>query len=582
MSSDPKKPKPALDEAAFQQLLEAAHVLQEHNDQVVRSSLAAEPPKPDAVNLLAQIVETQRRIQSHSLDLSSAAALIAGQVQKLTSARGVVIAVIENGLLATRAVSGTVTQPAAPVAVKDALSARALVSGENLFVPDAAKSAELNPDLCRAQKVSSLIAVPVEHEGKVVGLLELRGEKPNAFHEHDLRTTELMAGLLREAIAQAADLEWKKTLAAERTQMLAALDQLRPQLEKLAGPAETKSAAASAAEAHAAVPSPAAPVEPPLAPSSLIESSLIGKPTEPTVTEKLPAPIIAPEDGDAEWRPITGSTCRNCGAKFAQEEFFCGSCGSALFAPEDPGADGKRSLWHLQQEGERLAAMKTAASEPATDPVIKPEAGAALPEALQAIFDQFSRDDLPSASPAHLAAAAEPQALEKPQTDLVPTRKTDEAPEPPSTPSPTPWASAANTRQWLESVKKSGKPPSQFQQLWKQHRANVYLGASILLLLAVLFSGGSNSGPGAQAGTPPQPKLSLFDQMLVSLGLAEAPTAPPVYLGNPSTQVWVDLHTALYYCPGTELYGKTPSGKYTTQRDAQQDQFEPAARKACD
>jgi hypothetical protein len=68
--------------------------------------------------------------------------------------------------------------------------------------------------------------------------------------------------------------------------------------------------------------------------------------------------------------------------------------------------------------------------------------------------------------------------------------------------------------------------------------------------------------------------------MLISLGVAEAPE-PPESKGNPEIQVWVDLPTALYYCPGTDLYGKTPKGKFTTQRDAQLDQFEPASRKAC-
>ena len=79
----------------------------------------------------------------------------------------------------------------------------------------------------------------------------------------------------------------------------------------------------------------------------------------------------------------------------------------------------------------------------------------------------------------------------------------------------------------------------------------------------------------------PRPNLSLFEKMLVNLGLAEAPPTP-VYLGNPNARVWVDLHTALYYCSGSDLYGKTPGGKFTTQRDAQLDQFEPAARKNCD
>jgi hypothetical protein len=68
---------------------------------------------------------------------------------------------------------------------------------------------------------------------------------------------------------------------------------------------------------------------------------------------------------------------------------------------------------------------------------------------------------------------------------------------------------------------------------------------------------------------------------LISLGLAEAPEAPE-YKGNPATQVWVDLQTALYYCPGSDLYGKTIKGKFTSQRDALLDQFEPADRKGCD
>ena len=51
--------------------------------------------------------------------------------------------------------------------------------------------------------------------------------------------------------------------------------------------------------------------------------------------------------------------------------------------------------------------------------------------------------------------------------------------------------------------------------------------------------------------------------------------------GNPDTKVWVDVHTALYYCPGADLYGKTATGKYTTQREAQLDQFQPAYRRTC-
>jgi hypothetical protein len=92
---------------------------------------------------------------------------------------------------------------------------------------------------------------------------------------------------------------------------------------------------------------------------------------------------------------------------------------------------------------------------------------------------------------------------------------------------------------------------------------------------------GSTSTSTAHRRAAPDADLSLFDRILVKLGLAEPPE-PLEDKGNPRTQVWVDLHTALYYCPGSDLYGKTLKGRFSSQRDAQLDQFEPAYRKACD
>jgi two-component system, NarL family, invasion response regulator UvrY len=73
--------------------------------------------------------------------------------------------------------------------------------------------------------------------------------------------------------------------------------------------------------------------------------------------------------------------------------------------------------------------------------------------------------------------------------------------------------------------------------------------------------------------------VPFLRKFLVQNGLQSVP--PPEYQGNPETKVWVDLHTAIYYCPGASLYGKTPKGKYTRQQDALEDHFEPAGRQAC-
>jgi hypothetical protein len=59
------------------------------------------------------------------------------------------------------------------------------------------------------------------------------------------------------------------------------------------------------------------------------------------------------------------------------------------------------------------------------------------------------------------------------------------------------------------------------------------------------------------------------------------PPQPVKDMGNPEVKVWADLHTALYYCPGSKQYGHTSKGKYFTQKEAQDSNFEPALRVPC-
>jgi len=106
------------------------------------------------------------------------------------------------------------------------------------------------------------------------------------------------------------------------------------------------------------------------------------------------------------------------------------------------------------------------------------------------------------------------------------------------------------------------------------HRADLYLGMAVFIaVLAVFWPAVSSPQPAA---------LGLWDRALIAIGIAEAP-APAVHLqGDPGLEVWVDPHTALYYCPGEELYGKTADGRLTSQREAQTESFEPAGRLACE
>jgi len=177
---------------------------------------------------------------------------------------------------------------------------------------------------------------------------------------------------------------------------------------------------------------------------------------------------------------------------------------------------------------------------------------------------------------------------------------------------PYPWTSAADARAWLNSLG-GAEGNAGLAAFLRMHRGDLSLGTAIVALLIALFWGmashrsqadpeGLNAArpatssqpmPGtAQAGSAPakpqhraaqpDPELSWTERALVSLGLADPPPPVQQYEGNPDISVWVDLRTALYYCPNTDLYGKTEKGQYMTQRQAQIDQFEPSSRKVCE
>jgi hypothetical protein len=105
-------------------------------------------------------------------------------------------------------------------------------------------------------------------------------------------------------------------------------------------------------------------------------------------------------------------------------------------------------------------------------------------------------------------------------------------------------------------------------------RADLYLGLSVFIAAIALLWPSATPHRAAS--------LSLWERALVTLGIAEAP-APVVHLqGDPSANVWIDPHTALYYCQGDEQFQKTTDGRLSSQREAQMDRFEPASRIPCE
>ena len=431
-------------------------------------------------------------------------------------------------------------------------------TGKVLRVPDVNTALLFDPAVCMERGIQSLVAVPIYHDGSIAGALELYFDRVNGFLEQDIHTCQLMAGLVTEAISRDAGSALKKSMAAERSSMLAAIEKIRPSLAALAGPRAEASSSTKSGK-NVAV---------------------------PTLNVAEPC------------------ACWKCGGPLIEEEQFCGKCGAPRVGEVDaasiqsklasalhmhqasrelPFAPFSETVPQLEEQGADIA--NDATEEAHQDGVLQPFSVAGL-EQEDSSPTESSVSHVPeeySTEPLSVGSQAGKNNLEAHPGGLVRARQQDIV-----------WSSASRAREFLESLARTSSPGA-LARFWRARRGDFYLVVAVILVLIVIRWGilsnrsvGASGGGATASSSAARRKsgadadLSVFDKLLISLGLAEAPEAPEYkYKGNPNTQVWIDPHTALYYCPGSELYGKTPKGKFASQQDAQLDQFEPASRRAC-
>ncbi len=580
-----------LDESSFQQLLAAAYVLQQHNEQRGQDQI-------NETEILSEIVQIRRQIRKGQLNLIEAANLIAEQTKKFTGADGVAIGIVtEHQRLIYLAGIGCASRD---VGLREALDAsfsahcfRTAHSLQSFNVQDDPRV----PAELRNGEVQSFIAVPISYDSRVVSVIEARSTSVDAFQDRDVNTCELMAGLVREVIMLAGrhlsggiEIERSSDPSNGTFHDSGPVEQIEvadePTFE--AAPSNSRSVFSSRVEAPKIEESmEASSVEEPFV--NELEQDLIqpqqeeegtlsdGKANvgdlkqasnEPRQAEELATdvqdePDTAPDNNASEVIP-----CWGCGENLSPDESFCGKCGTERsLTPEGALQSKWASLWFINQARQK-AEKEAAAAAAATIKTLenKDESLVRRPLAVSTVRMARPRiEEVLEESRDESIAEAEPSA------ELEISGTTQEAVTAES-------ASPTNSvrLEWLPVTTYS---ENWLSRQWRVNRANFYLAGALLLLIIALSTRTTVIMDGASANSS-APQLTLFERALVNLGLAEAPTAP-TYRGNPDTPVWEDLHTALYYCPGADLYGKTDGGRIATQLDAQRDQFEPAHRRAC-
>jgi hypothetical protein len=264
--------------------------------------------------------------------------------------------------------------------------------------------------------------------------------------------------------------------------------------------------------------------------------------------------------------------CDHCGAPMPAGEELCVHCGSDPqgFRPGERLQRNWASLWLMSQNEEWRPAIPV-------EPVARPEEKQLTPEAVVPESRSLPlRISEVAADPDHFRELLEQQDQEEPSARAFGSALVNVEPAPEvATLDESPAAEGAAFR-WQDLA------------FWKRpvklrfDRSDLYLVLAIAIAaVALLWVATGTATPKHGAAVQHGVHLTLWERTLVGLGLAEAPD-PPVYRGDPNVKVWVDPHTALYYCEGEDLYGKAAGGRLTTQREAQMDQFEPSERAACE
>jgi diguanylate cyclase (GGDEF)-like protein/PAS domain S-box-containing protein len=170
---------------------------------------------------LNAIVRIQREIAEVELDIRAVHSIIAERTRELAAADGAAILLRDGDELVCRAASGRNVhgggvriRPTADGALRRAIDER---RSQQLIEPQGLVRAHPNLKPLLGAAVRSLLVVPLEHEGGVIGLLGVFSKSTTPFEQGLAESLELLSLVLSAALSNAAEFEQRR----QRIEMLA-------------------------------------------------------------------------------------------------------------------------------------------------------------------------------------------------------------------------------------------------------------------------------------------------------------------------------------------------------------------------
>ena len=157
---------------------------------------------------LVRVSSNELDIHPGEIDLEPAISVIAERAQALTGATGAAIALRHGDEIICRARTGR-TAPDLGVRLQtdSGISADCVRTGEVVLCHDAERNPFVDLASCRRLGARSILAAPLRHFRRTLGVFEVLSRVPHAFDDHDVATMQMLSSLMVAAISRLSGMQ---------------------------------------------------------------------------------------------------------------------------------------------------------------------------------------------------------------------------------------------------------------------------------------------------------------------------------------------------------------------------------------
>ena len=180
------------------------------SEQCVPASFGALAPSRHHARSVATNCQTavHREICPEAIDLEPAISVIAERAQALTGASGSAIALRHGDEIVCRARTGrTAPDLGMRLQTDSGISADCVRTGEVVLCNDAERNPHVDLAACRRLGVRSILASPLRHFRRTLGVFEVLSNAPYAFDNRDVATMQLLSSMMVAAMSRLSSLQ---------------------------------------------------------------------------------------------------------------------------------------------------------------------------------------------------------------------------------------------------------------------------------------------------------------------------------------------------------------------------------------